>query len=378
MKEIHFPTPPSSVLIRLDTASVKARISLEVGQVLDGEVIEVIDDQHALLSLKGFVLTVESQVPLQKGMEGRFEVTSVHPHILLKLLEGEGEQLQEIERRRAALFLALSSSGELSERLSRVWVSAREKAPPSIQETMDRLLRGWMAMAPIQSGVLGPNEIERWVLMSGLFFEPLLRRWVREGGSNRMEEEVGQEVKGLLLKLKGQLIEEKRGGGRSPSGSREIEELLDGVDHLLKKIETHQQFSISSSSQPGGKVFLLLPFWWDGQLQLVDLLLSLPNPESEGPEGRARTIQILLHLPEWGRVSLEMKMIGKRLLGQWCFSLEEVADFFREGIPKLQERFLGLGFQPEIRVTTRRPEKIIEHFMEELGGDEGPLVNLVV
>lgn len=378
MKEIRFSSVSSPDLIRLDLSSVKDLLSLEVGQILKGKVLGVIDDRHAVLQLKGHDIPVESQIPLQSGMVGTFKVTSLLPQITLKFLPEEGMGGLEIGKGLKALLMADAVEGNFLERLSHLWTLARERVPPSLRETMDRLMGLWTF--PSLSGSLAVQSglMERMILQSGLFFEHLLRGIIEDGRSDQFEARLNGDLKGLLLKLKGQLIAERTSSQFRSHWPNELEELLKGIDHLLKRIEGYQQLSASSTSGLEEKAFLFLPVWVNEQLQFIDLCLSLPRSRPEGVEGRGISMLFLLHLPEWGRMSIEVRLIGKRLYGQFFFSMEEVALFFNHARTELQEGLARLGFQPEIRIATRTSEKILDHFLTEIKGEERSFLDLLV
>ncbi len=378
MKEIHFSSVSSPDLVRLDLSSLKGLLSLEVGQILRGKVLGVIDDRHAVLQLKGHDIPVESQVPLQSGMEGTFKVISLHPQIILKFLPEEGMVGLEIGKGLKALLMADAFGEDFSERLSHLWTLAREKMPPPLRETMDRLMGLWTFPSLSGSSLIDPGPMERMVLQSGLFFEHLLKRIIKDGHLDRLEEGLNSDAKGLLLRLKSQLIAEKTHSQPQRLWPDQLEQLLKGIDHLLKRIESYQQLSVSSTSGMEEKAFLFLPIWVNERLQFVDLCLSLPRFRPEEVQGRGISMLFLLHLPEWGRMSIEVRLIGKRLYGQFFFSGEEVALFFNHVLLELQESLTRLGFQPEIRVATRSSEKILEHFVSEMKGEERFLLDLLV
>ncbi len=376
LKETHFPSVSSPDLIRLDLSSIKGLLSLEVGQILKGKVIGVIDDRHAVLRLKGHDIPVESQIPLQSGKEGTFKVISLHPQIILKFLSEE--EMVGIGKGLKALPMADALREDFLEGLSPLWTLAREGISPPLRETMDRLMGLWTFLSLSGSSVIDPGTIERMVLQSGLFFERLLRRIIQDGRLDELEERLNRDVKGLLLKLKSQLIAEKAHSEPQRLWPNELEQLLKGIDHLLKRIESYQQLSASTISGTEEKAFLFLPIWINERLQFIDLCLSLPRFRPEEVQNRGISMLFLLHLPEWGKMSIEVRLIGKRLYGQFSFSGEEVALFFNQVLLELRESLRRLGFQPEIQVATRSSEKMLEHFLSEMKGEERSLLDLLV
>ncbi|MBM4339158.1 MAG: flagellar hook-length control protein FliK [Deltaproteobacteria bacterium] len=377
MKKIQFPSLSSLDLIRLDSPPGKDLPSFRIGQVLQGKVMEVVDDRNAVIRMEGRDLSVESRIPLCKGMEGFFEVKGVDPQIILKLLQPEEMSLLDAERWLKAFLMADLSKEDLSERLSLLWKTGTEEMAPAVRETMDRLLSLWSSFSPSRPFAFDPAQVQEMVRRSGLFFEQQMGRLIEDGSQSRFEEALGRDVKGLLAQLKVQLETSSMARTSGPDPSRH-EELLEGVNHLLHKIEGYQLLHSSSPAGTQEKIFLLLPFWIHERLQLVDLYLSLSQSGSGRSEPEGMSMLFLLHLPEWGRMSIEVRMSGKKLYGRFLFSSDEVTSFFGGAIDQLRSRLLHLGFHSEMQVSTQAPEKIVESFLNEMKGDDRSLLNLVV
>lgn len=378
MEKIHFPFLTSSDSIRLGPSSGKDPPSFHLGQVLRGKVIEVTDLHHAVIRMEGHDFSVESRIPLKRGMEGFFQVKTVSPQIILKLLQPDEMSLLEAERRLMAFLTTDPSLKDLSERVSLLWKTGREEIAPVVRETMDRLLSLWTSFSPSRSSAIDHGQIQKMIEQSGLFFEHRLGKLIEMGRENQFGRVLSGDVKGLLMQLKGQLESSSPAVHSSSARSFMGGELLESVNHLLRSIESAQLLHSPSLTGIEGKLFLLIPFWIQERLQLVDLHLSLPQAGSERSESGGMSMLFLLHLPEWGRMSIEVRLRGKRLLGRFFFSSEEVTAFFSGAIVELQKRFLQLGFQPEIRVSTQTPEKIVELFLNEMKGSDSSLLNLVV
>jgi len=378
LKEIQSPFLTSFDLIRLDSPLGKDFPSFHIGQVLRGKVIEAIDDHHAVIRMEGHDLSVESHMRLNRGMEGLFEVKAVYPQIVLKLLQPEETSVLEAQRWLKAFLMTDPSMGDLSERLSLLWKTGRQEMAPAVRETMDRLLSLWSSFSPSRSFAIDPGQIKGIITRSGLFFEHQLGQLIETRSRGRFEAALGRDVKGLLARLKAQLETSSPAVRTSGPGSSMHEELLDGVHHLLRKIEGYQLLHSSSPAGIQEKIFLLLPFWIQERLQLVDLHLSLPQSGSDRSDPEGMSMLFLLHLPEWGKMSIEVRMTGKNLYGQFFFSSDEVTSFFSGALNELQRRLLHLGFQSEMRVSTQTPEKIVENFLSEMKGNDRSLLNLVV
>ncbi len=378
MKEIESPFLRSSNLIRLEARTGKDLPAFHIGQVLRGRVIKVMDDGHAVIRMEGRDLSVESRMPLSGGMEGFFKVKAIYPQIVLKLLQPEETGLMEAERWLKAFLMTDPSKEGLSEKWSFLLKTVGEGITPAVRETMDRLLGLWRSFSPSRSLAIDPAQIQEMITRSGLFFEHQLGKLIRAEHQSRFEEALARDVKGLLMKLKAQIEASSSAARASDSGSTLQEDLLDGVNDLLHRIEGAQLLHSRSSAGSQEKVFLLLPFWIEERLQLVDLCLSLPSFESDPSTDTGMSMLFLLHLPEWGKMSIEVRLTGKKLYGRFLLSSEEATSFFNGVIDELQSRLLRLGFQPEMRAFVQAPEKMVELFLNEMKGTDRSVLNLVV
>ncbi|MBM4307286.1 MAG: flagellar hook-length control protein FliK [Deltaproteobacteria bacterium] len=376
LEEIQFPPLSPLHLIHLDFPAGKTLPSFDVGQVLWGKVTEVIDEHHAVIQMGGVDLSVKNRMPLERGMEGHFEVKSVYPHIVLKLLQPERVNLLEASRWLKSIFITDPSTSGLSERLTDLWKTGAEGVSPAVRETMGRLMSLWNAFSVSQSSAIEPGQIQEMIARSGLFFEHRLGQLVKTRSQHRFEEVLGSDVKGLLAQLKVRL--ETSSSFMPTTGSSVNEELLDGVHQLLQRIENHQWLSSSPSEGTQEKFFLLLPLWVEERLQLIDLHLSLPSSGSDRPGSEEISLLFLLDLPEWGKMSIQVRMMGKRIDGRFFFSSDEAASFIGRALDGLRMRLQHLGFQPEMHVSTQTPEKIVELFLSDMKGNDESLLNLVV
>ncbi len=375
MKTVYFPDFPSPSLIRLLSPSGKDLLSLQIGQVLQGEVLEVMDEGHAVIRLKGYDFSVESQAFLQKGMEGEFQVTSLSPRIILRLIPKEEGDLHGIEKKLVPFLKVHSQMENLSETLSSLLTADKENLPSPFRETMGRLMDLWASFSPSPSLKFEPEQIAKMILQSGLFFENRLKGLMETGDLNRFEKVLNRDLKGLLLKWKAEMETFKLSQPETSPRSKEMEEV---IHLLLRKIESHQEIT---ASYPGGteeRISLLLPFWIQGRPQLVDLHLTFPSAQEEPSERRGLSLLFLLHFVEWGRMSIEVRLFGKRLYGQFLFSSDPVASFFHQELPHLQRALSNLGYQTEIHVSTQASEKILEQFVSEIKRNDRSLLDLLV
>jgi hypothetical protein len=342
----------------------------------------VIDDHHAMIQLKGNDLLVRSQIPLSKGMEGYFRVEATSPQVILKFIpEGEMPGEERVEQQIDLLlkrYLPFDFSKEdLFEQLSKLWGMKGEMIPLGMQSTMDRLrslLQGFSIGEPFS---LDPEHLREIVTQGGLFFERKLRDLIETQTEDQYDQIVRGDMKGLLMELRSQLKSLMSLGIHQEEASLPLKEIMGNLDQLLRKIEGYQILNLNASNHPG-KVFLLIPLWFQNNLQLVEMNLSLPRPDGDRSSSGEHAIFFLLHLPDWGRVSIEANMKGKGLYCRFTVSDPEVSTFLNDAFPELRARLNRIGFQPHLAVSIESPEKMVQTWLGELEERREAWLNIVV
>lgn len=78
-----------TLINNLDKSKVDL-LSLKVGQIVKGNVVQLFDGNQALVSIKGTTVLAKTEVPLAKGQQSMFLVTAADDDIKLKLLKDGG------------------------------------------------------------------------------------------------------------------------------------------------------------------------------------------------------------------------------------------------------------------------------------------------
>lgn len=78
-----------ALINNLDKSKVDL-LSLKVGQIVKGNVVQLFDGNQALVSIKGTTVLAKTEVPLAKGQQSMFLVTAADDDIKLKLLKDGG------------------------------------------------------------------------------------------------------------------------------------------------------------------------------------------------------------------------------------------------------------------------------------------------
>ena len=60
---------------------------LDLGSIVNGRILEKINDSKYILRIYGYNIITESKKPLKKGDELQFEIKSINNHLTIKLIE---------------------------------------------------------------------------------------------------------------------------------------------------------------------------------------------------------------------------------------------------------------------------------------------------
>ena len=376
MSEIDSTPPILSKLIRVESRSEENPLGFRLGETLLGRVVEQIDQHHAILQIKGYDLLVESHISLSKNMEGLFQVEATYPQIVLRRIP-EGEVMDPADGAWIRKYLSFDfPSGNLSEKLSNLWDIGTKIILPQMRDKIEPLLELIGRFSIEEPFSLNPDRLQEIVNQSGLFFEHKLKNLIQNPVQGQWDQWVMGDFKGLLVRLISQLKSlppQTLGPGDDGHG---LDEMVSGLDQILHKIEGYQILNLDPSNPY--RLFLLLPFWFQRSLQLVELNISLPHKDPHESHSEETSILFLLCLPEWGKMSIEVKMKGKGLSCRFKVSDPEVSAFLKAAFPELNERLDRVGFQPQLTISTENPENILQAWFHELEGEVKSLLNVVV
>jgi hypothetical protein len=377
LSRIELTSPFLSGVLRVKSSAEADPIVFRSGETLNGRIVEAIDDRHAVIRLGGYDLPVESQVPLSKDMEGYFRVEATHPQVILKFIPaGETADLQVDTLLKKYLPFDFSPES-LFGKLATLWEMKAGTIPFRMQDTVDRLsalLQGFSIRQPF---TIDPEHLREIVSRGGLFFERKLRDLVETQTEDQYDQRVKEDMKGLLLELKAQLKSLASLGSDPDRVLPGSKDMLSSVDQLLQKIEAYQVLNLSPSTHPE-KIFLLLPLWFHDNLQLVEMNLSLPRPDGDRSSSDEHSILFLLDLPEWGRVSIGVKIRGKGLYCRFTVSDPDLSAFLIEAFPELSAQLNRIGFQPHLDVSVESPEKMVQAWVSEIGERGKSWLNIVI
>jgi hypothetical protein len=375
MKRIDPSSFPLLKGIWVEPRSKEGPPTFPLHDILEGEVLDRIDDRQIMIRLEGRSYLAESRIPLLKGDRILLRVEARDPRVILTPLAAGEEPVP------GSPFPLKTFSGLFGPETQTVSLSGLQRllnpgVPREIRESFEKLIDLLARFSVEDPSRLDSGEITKCVDRSGLLFERKIGRMIESGIGSPWEKMVEGDLKGLLITLR-----EKRVEGhpsyRLPEKMRHaLDETGDALNRILDKIEAAQVLNLLPV-EDRQRIFLLLPLWFREQLHFADVQISLPRGRGDASEPEEFTVLFLLDMPDWGRLSLEATLKGKKFYGLFKVSDPAVASFLQENLPGLQERLNEMGFAPQLNVSAEAPEKSSQHILSEMEGIDS-LLNVVI
>jgi hypothetical protein len=294
--------------------------------------------------------------------------------VVLKIIPDQSLPGKEIE---SFLPKYLSSDlplEDLAEKLAGLWKISAETLDPEVQDTLAQLISRLNLSSSLPLP-LDPVDFQKIVAQSGLFWEAKLKHLIEGQIKDSFDFLQEGDLKGLLLKLKTQLNSLiVQNEASKPSG---LEDLVKGLGQFTEKIELYQLLNLSQTDPQGG-ILLFFPLAFQNNLQFVELNFSFPRQEGEGTGKEGLSILFLLHLPDWGRMRIEVRVKGKGLYCSFMVSDPEVKKVLTQAFPQLSQSLNQAGYEPFLQVSVESVERIGRSLVPDIEKWTDSLLNIVV
>ncbi len=347
MNEIRILSFFSPIPRRDDTLPREEPIVFRSGDILTGKVVRPLDSPKYFLQLNGRNLLVESRIPLPPGADLRFQVEEVQPKVTLRLLSPptpEQERIYSLLRTYVSGDLPLE---DMAEKISALTRLRTQNVPPALRTLLDQFQRLLLHFSRLSFFPPDPVTLKRLVEQSGFLWESKMKNWMnREGKKIPGEVMTREDLKGLISRLLEELkdlpLRKKREG-------EALEETRKGLELFLKKIELYQILNALDAAGPERCCFFL-PLWLGGRLQFVELNLSWSKERPERKRPRELTVLLLLNLPVWGRIRIEIRTQDRELFCSLAVTDVRISEAIRPELPSLGERFQEMGYHPHFQM----------------------------
>ncbi|MDH4320835.1 MAG: flagellar hook-length control protein FliK [Desulfobulbaceae bacterium] len=329
-------SPKTNGTTPAETGKPGGGMTLTVGTVLKGTVLEITADGKALLDIAGRTVTARTMVPLKPGAELYLEVKEggAMPWLtqadkkggaqeLIRLLFTEGANLAK-----AATLLA--GGGESA-------AAPPTALPASLLEAL-AAVRGEIA-DKATSGQAESGKLSQLLAL------------LRPSGSQAATDiPLSKKLSAVADRLAAQL-------GPDHASANEIKA-------MAKLLDAHQQINARpSGNQPD---FLIFPCFFTGNAGWGEWLFSMETSGGKEAEEPPCTIDFFLRMSRLGDVHLKVLLQGESLRGDFLVGEETVRRHLADAIPELAAILAGHGFQPVALTARQATENPLHTFRKEL------------
>ena len=276
-------------------------IHLKAGETVKAEVIDILPTGGVVLRMKGGMLTVETEIPLQKDTSLLLKILnspSTDHKLKIQILGvlGRDNSLQFLniqQEKIKDIISVISSSQTLKETILETMFSVfkggdiTQKERSLIAQLLSGILKNESITLPsIFKNIfphindLTPEKLKEALINSGIFFENKIKK--------RKFRELNSDLKEILLSKKDISYEEKR---------------------VLRDIESYQMLSKLT-----GGIFSYIPVFWE-DLKRGDIFMKKGN--------RGKNVYFC-------RIDLDFKNLGKVFTGVFLFGKDLYLNFYIE------------------------------------------------
>ncbi|WP_457639463.1 flagellar hook-length control protein FliK [Persephonella sp.] len=299
-------------------------IQLRAGETVRAEVIDILPTGGVVLRMKGGVLTVETNIPLQKDTSLLLKIlnTPTTDHKLkiqiLGVLDSKGtlqilnlqdsavqdllQTFPQIKKDITQFVLHLMGEKALTQKENSMLANLLSSAVKT--QSSRPFLQVFSSVFPHIS-VLKPEKFKELIANSGIFFE----NKIRKGQTDRLSED----LKGYLLS--------------------KLEDLKPEERQLLKTVENYQLLS-----KLAGGVFSFIPVFWE-ELERGDIFLKKSRKGKN-----VYFCRIDLDLKDTGKINAGLFMFGKDLYVNVYIENQALKELFQEDLKELTRQLKKHGF----------------------------------
>jgi len=321
--------------------------NLAEGQLLEGKVVKVLNNNTYLVNFRGSKVVAESMIPLKTGQGIQVRVVQTYPQVVMNLIREVIPEQKVLSLIRSYLPLQINWA-ELIEDLSRVLTDREFRLLEMIvdKEMLEKVLLSLSSLSFDENKVGNSENIKQFIEYSGLLYESKLKRSLfrRKGLPEQLMKTVEKDFKGLLLRLSKKLedVMERLNESEEIVLKSKVGSLLRKVSSSIKRIELHQlvnYLTIRNDQQLVFQIPLILP---DG-LKTAELYIR-----NNYKKGRKKQddfhIVFLLNMKGLGELRIDTHLFKKRIGCKIQVGNVETANFVKGNLSELSQRLESLGY----------------------------------
>lgn len=344
MEELQLTLTPS----RVDQRNFGIMLNnWRVGQVINALVVDRMPSGNMLLTAGGREFVTSMDLPVQPGSRLQLEVQQVTPQLVLKLVPSPEKTSSPVSA--AAL---LSNNAMLTVGGARSVIGRSDASVAALLSSLTSQpgLRTVASQSPVLTSILSAltnqalqptslsaGALAQAVAQSGLFNEAnlLSGRSLAPTTNNKTQ----------LMQLQRSITELIGGQGLRPDTRAALSSLSDLTNAALANLSQQQLISMPQENA-GQRWAFSLPLEWGGAF--TDLAMTIerePPDESSQDERPSWRINLAIELPELGKLSALLTLIGSEVTVLFRSDSQQVRTAFEGSLSDLRDRMIVSDFR---------------------------------
>lgn len=315
-------------LVMAGPDSIDLLKSLDIGDLLIGRVAKILDDSRVLMDFRGTELVATTTLPVAEGVQIRGIVQAKGPPLVLKIVA-------EYSSEKSKIFVRFKSLvSQLLPAMEEHPVITLLKTPGITGSDWTEPLARWLTALALEEGTpIDPQCVRAALIHGGMFYERKLRQWVEAGGKGNFQE-AEIDLKGMALKLLGQMESHGKGADFLPEKATKL------LESLISKIELFQTANWLAQEEGLGFIFQI-PLRFGDNLRTADLLVGFPHRKRGKKDGLR--ILLLLDMGGLGRLQIYTHISQKGVAAGIGVDREETVALVRSMIEELKKGLENQG-----------------------------------
>ena len=348
MSLIYIPTISSYQLnqAQLHNISPAASPGFSIGEILEAGVVEKLSDRRILIALKGVNLSADSEVTLNAGDKIRIKVESLHPQVILRILErGNLEEFRVADYLRWHRSNPDAISHMITEAVTQFNTGNLAKIIRYLPEEDFQKIFKLMKSLFLSPETKGNEYVKDYLGKLGMLTESQLRQ-VLEGKSGIGEGCFDpQNLKSLLMKISEDLHNLLAG---KESFAHEDGILLNNLskylDSSIKTIEAHQIINVILQESESKYLFQIPILFQDG-IRKGDIFVEYDRNSRGARDKSQYRIMFFLSMDILGDMIIEAQLKGDKIDCLIKCLDQEVCDFISSFLEELRNSLSAMGCQ---------------------------------
>jgi len=325
---------------------------LNIGEILEGRVVEYLNNHKAIVDFKGMEILAETKSPLSQGEHIVVEVARLRPKIILNILP---KNIFPTDKPASLLKTYLPHQapiGQLIESLQRILSEKRVTQQTAFDNSIYQNLKEILSNIVFSDEKMSqPEFLQNFITQSGLLYESKLKRFLMKNLMPESLDYIKNDLKGILLKISQNLNLDRHtsqliGTNNSQFNDR-MEYFFKTVTEFINNIELNQLTNYFTK-QDEGYLYLQIPLAFQDGTESAELYLFHNRKEKHGNDEKEDfSLVFLLSMEGLGTLRIDTNVKKKDIHCRIAVETYEIAKFVRGSLPGLRDRLSALGFTVE-------------------------------